>query len=229
MTAPDDLAAIAHERDWILKHGVSNLRSLTTALTRQSGLKFAGVNPDAKRAAAGAGSWLLAWVRPADLPSDMPRSWWVGVVESGTGMIAYRPVPMPARSVVPALLMSGVTETRFAVEPAEPAAENPFVRLPGRRGRDSDDSRSVYFIRADGPGLIKIGVAGSVQHRLSTLQTASPVPLTLIAVIPGVGQPVESELHERFAEDRVRGEWFEPSAKLLSYIAAHATPAGAAR
>jgi len=83
---------------------------------------------------------------------------------------------------------------------------------------------SVYFVRqANDAGLIKIGYTDdSIKSRLSTLQTASPEPLTLLCAVPG-SRDEETALHARFAPYRRRGEWFEPSSELLEYIAAHQT------
>ncbi len=66
----------------------------------------------------------------------------------------------------------------------------------------------VYAIAALGQGLVKLGKAGNVARRLAGLQTASPVPLTLLKVFDGYADE-ELELHERFAAHRHHGEWFE--------------------
>lgn len=84
--------------------------------------------------------------------------------------------------------------------------------MPARR-RD----RLVYFIAASARGLIKIGSAVDPAARLRTLSTGSPDRLHLLATIPG-GEKRERELHARFAADRVRGEWFRPSANLLAVM-----------
>ncbi len=77
--------------------------------------------------------------------------------------------------------------------------------------------RSVYFI-ADEYGNVKIGYAVCVGYRLSCLQTGNASELTLLAEIPGGGPPLERELHERFAEHRVRGEWFRLTPEIVEYI-----------
>jgi hypothetical protein len=76
---------------------------------------------------------------------------------------------------------------------------------------------SLYFIQAGADGPIKIGVAGNVGARLKTLQTASPFPLRLLAVVPGDVED-ERSLHRRFASDRLSGEWFRPSDALAAHI-----------
>lgn len=77
--------------------------------------------------------------------------------------------------------------------------------------------RTVYFVFAPRMGLIKIGVASSVLKRIKALQCATGEYLCLLGTLPG-GHDVEAEIHRRFAESRVRGEWFLPSYELLSEI-----------
>jgi hypothetical protein len=81
----------------------------------------------------------------------------------------------------------------------------------------------VYFVRAGPDGPVKIGLARDVARRLKTLQTASPVPLLLLGVVPGDAK-VERQLHRRFAGSRLRGEWFTPSPELLAHIDALVHP-----
>ena len=76
----------------------------------------------------------------------------------------------------------------------------------------------IYFIQQGTDGPIKIGyTSGSVERRISTLQTASPEKLHLIA--KGNGTKVnESMLHQMFSDERLNGEWFKPSERLIEYI-----------
>ena len=78
----------------------------------------------------------------------------------------------------------------------------------------TDDS-FVYFI--SGGGLIKIGVTINPKQRLSALQIGSPLPLCLLAVMPG-GPSLEADLHKRFQGLRVHGEWFHPDSLLTDFI-----------
>ncbi|OMB79275.1 hypothetical protein A5743_14320 [Mycolicibacterium conceptionense] len=77
--------------------------------------------------------------------------------------------------------------------------------------------RRVYFI-TDGSGHVKIGSARDVRVRLEELQIGNPAELTVLADQPG-GLPRERELHRRFAEHRVRGEWFRLLPEIVEYIA----------
>ena len=80
-----------------------------------------------------------------------------------------------------------------------------------------DKSRYVYFIQCGKTGPIKIGYANDVKARLATLQTASPFDLRLLATIKG-RPSLERQLHNRFAGDRLRGEWFLPTSELLAFV-----------
>lgn len=85
------------------------------------------------------------------------------------------------------------------------------------------DSREVYFIEAVGTGRIKIGVANCARSRLKHLDGPCPVELRLLGVLPtDKAGALEKELHARFAEHRVKGEWFAAAPELLAFIAEHA-------
>ena len=66
---------------------------------------------------------------------------------------------------------------------------------------------AVYFIRALGTDLMKIGSASNVMKRLGALQTGSPHRLWLMHICDG-GLKEEGDLHRRFAQFRRNGEWF---------------------
>jgi len=78
----------------------------------------------------------------------------------------------------------------------------------------------IYLIRAS-TGECKIGVSRNAQTRLAQLQTASPVPLTLLHCFPAMNaRGVEAELHKRFDVKRVRNEWFLLSAEDIAVVCA---------
>ena len=59
----------------------------------------------------------------------------------------------------------------------------------------------------DGP--LKIGIAGDLQKRLDTLQTAHYEDLEVVmTVLIDAPKQLERQLHKRFREYRIRGEWF---------------------
>jgi hypothetical protein len=75
----------------------------------------------------------------------------------------------------------------------------------------------VYFIRSG--DAIKIGFTQDVVARLSALQTASSIPLELLASIDG-DKAEEARQHRRWRHLRIRGEWFRADEELLRYIRA---------
>ena len=82
----------------------------------------------------------------------------------------------------------------------------------------SSEEGSVYFIRSEKTHAIKIGfTAGKIENRLSTLQTAHPYKLQVLATSRG-NREYEKALHERFARLRLKGEWFGPHPDLLAFI-----------
>lgn len=74
----------------------------------------------------------------------------------------------------------------------------------------------TYFIQAVGGGPIKIGFTSRTPNeRLAALQTGSPVELRIVGLLHGNR---EREMHERFKDDRLHGEWFNPSRHLVVFI-----------
>ena len=78
----------------------------------------------------------------------------------------------------------------------------------------------IYFIQGRDGTPIKIGKAIDPNARLLQLQTAHTEPLRLLAVIESGGLKLERELHRRFSQYRVHGEWFRPDDELLMFIRA---------
>jgi hypothetical protein len=76
---------------------------------------------------------------------------------------------------------------------------------------------SVYFITCRTRGICKIGVAQDANKRRSSLQTASPHKLVLEATLPG-SQDLERQLHKRFSDCRMSGEWFRITDELDALI-----------
>lgn len=77
----------------------------------------------------------------------------------------------------------------------------------------------VYFIQAEN-GLIKIGKARherALINRVRQAETMSPIPVTLLGIIPNVHQ--DYHYHYQFAHLRQYGEWFKPGQDLLDFIA----------
>lgn len=77
----------------------------------------------------------------------------------------------------------------------------------------------IYFAQADGTDLVKIGyTGGDPAKRIGELQTGCPYKLVLLASIEGNEQR-EARWHKDFAADRVSGEWFKLTPRLILEIA----------
>jgi hypothetical protein len=85
----------------------------------------------------------------------------------------------------------------------EEAAE---AKVPG-----GDDCRIVYFIRAEGTNLVKIGYSHNVLKRVKQLQTGNGIRLVIEHVVPSVQyKALETAIHQLLDErdEHVRGEWY---------------------
>jgi hypothetical protein len=95
-------------------------------------------------------------------------------------------------------------------------------------GESEEQKGNVYFIR-DGLGNIKIGIARDVGQRKKELQTANPNDLEVFYVmrVPDMwsARVIEMELHERFANRRKKGEWFE-EAEIIDWLRVGKVTAG---
>jgi len=74
----------------------------------------------------------------------------------------------------------------------------------------------VYFIQSGEGGPVKIGRAGNIRSRMTKMQTDSAASLLLLGSSSDLD---EKELHGRFADHRVHGEWFVPAPEILALAA----------
>jgi hypothetical protein len=80
------------------------------------------------------------------------------------------------------------------------------------------DPGTVYFIRAEGGGPVKIGhTTGKLADRLSAIQAGHPDKLRVVHSEPGSLER-EKDLHRQFASHRRNGEWFEWAPEIQAYV-----------
>lgn len=79
---------------------------------------------------------------------------------------------------------------------------------------------SVYIVTAREHGVCKIGYSNDPVLRFQNLQIGSFADLTLEAIVPGDIKN-ESQLHLKFGEHFVRGEWFKITPDIESIILSH--------
>lgn len=121
-------------------------------------------------------------------------------------------------------LIAHVVDGKFVSLKATPEVERVPVGQRRLRSRDRDVEARVtcYFIGGeDGP--VKIGFTDNLPKRLKALQSHSPVPLQVLAVTGG-GIFAEMEYHERFAQHRLHGEWFERTPEIEAEIERLSSP-----
>ncbi len=75
----------------------------------------------------------------------------------------------------------------------------------------------VYFIQGLCGGAIKIGYSVCPEKRLQALQTGYPDTLTILLMIPG-NESIETSIHHKFRDSKLKGEWFRPDAYLIDGI-----------
>lgn len=78
----------------------------------------------------------------------------------------------------------------------------------------------IYFIRPEGAaGPTKIGCSGVPEGRLETLAAWSPVPLEIVAKVPG-SFDLERNIHQCFADLHSHKEWFRTDPRIDAVVAA---------
>ena len=78
-------------------------------------------------------------------------------------------------------------------------------------------SSVIYVIRRDRDGAVKIGWSADVGRRLTELRIKGRCEVALVVAFPG-DKPDEIRLHERFAADRLDGEWFRASSAIEAFV-----------
>lgn len=89
--------------------------------------------------------------------------------------------------------------------------------VPVRMAHEPAPGSVVYVLRRESDGLVKIGTSTRLDERVRTLRRVHG-PLDLLFTLPG-DRELESELHARFWQQRVEGEWFREETLLAGWVA----------
>lgn len=93
------------------------------------------------------------------------------------------------------------------------------ITLPtDHRHLPPDEQGFVYFLQAEGTGLIKIGFSKNPGRRFRNARAFASEPLRLLGLHPG-GRRLERKLHRAFRAECSHGEWFHPVPDLLAAVA----------
>jgi hypothetical protein len=79
----------------------------------------------------------------------------------------------------------------------------------------------VYFLRAG--NTVKIGFSTNLRQRQEKLRNGNSFPVFICKYVKGC-RSVERSFHKRFAEYRLRGEWFDLRGSLAKYLERHFRP-----
>jgi hypothetical protein len=84
----------------------------------------------------------------------------------------------------------------------------------------------IYFIACADASAVKIGITTQTYHaspesaafaRLGQAQVNCPLQLDLVGLCDG-GRYEEAEIHQRFSEFRIRGEWFRLVGPVAEFV-----------
>lgn len=115
--------------------------------------------------------------------------------------IILRGIKAPGRTWFYEKLPTLTDHLARAIEPAKPRRKKPQL---------------VYFIQSG--NTVKIGLSASPKERLANMAVGNHADLKLLATATG-GMRRERAFHKRFADDHIRGEWFELSPAIKKCIA----------
>lgn len=93
-----------------------------------------------------------------------------------------------------------------------PAKKNPYLK------------KYVYLAKDLETGNLKIGISKDPIQRIRTLNTGSGSNIVLVETIPSLGEKPyltimnEMELHRRFSEYHIKGEWFMHHDSIINFF-----------
>ncbi len=84
---------------------------------------------------------------------------------------------------------------------------------------EPDPKEGYLYIGYDGTGYFKIGITDNPKRRYKQIKTANPTFVYLWIFSVNFPQVLEAELHSKFYNKKVQGEWFQLSSSDLESIA----------
>lgn len=76
----------------------------------------------------------------------------------------------------------------------------------------------LYIIGNISKEICKIGISDTPEKRLKSIQTGCPYKVNILSYYPDLDYKTEKDLHRRFRESRLRGEWFRINDEIRKLI-----------
>ncbi len=131
---------------------------------------------------------------------------YVGYMGSIIG--CYQAMPQSERDELHNWEKKYVTGSGDYVTSDWPGWEKYIGKRPELKKDNIDPSGHVYLMKC-GENNYKIGIAKNINNRLLQLQTGNPLNIELIhSFFSKNARSSESRLHQRYAEFKIRNEWF---------------------
>jgi len=98
------------------------------------------------------------------------------------------------------------------------------LKLEGKKNKDKKEIRKgtkgvVYLLKIKGESKYKIGVSSNFKKRYNQLASKMPYKLLIVHKINSNNMyHLEKELHNRFKNKKIKGEWFNLEEKDIKYI-----------
>ena len=93
---------------------------------------------------------------------------------------------------------------------------NPSICL--ENGAAAAGGEQIYFILDESNKAVKIGITKNIYKRISDIQANSAVKLVCVKIIERSSKNDEAELHLKFKDYHIQGEWFRIEGELEKYL-----------
>ena len=139
--------------------------------------------------------------------------------------VAVKTLKNRPRSDLPEFVKAGrrrlyykASVARLVAPPPDPHREE-WIKKRKERPWNQFMDGWVYFVRSAPKTPVKIGFSGhtSLSARVAALQTGSPYKLRIVAQALGSVDD-ERVCHQIFAADRVAGEWFKDTPRIVAFM-----------
>lgn len=107
---------------------------------------------------------------------------------------------------------------RSAIGNVVSVLDHELDQMIGKHTKDSEAKKGYVYLLQSGP-FYKIGVSTNVKRRVRELSTLPPFNINVICTIPSENRyELEGNLHTRFSDKHINGEWFELEPSDVAYI-----------